>query len=213
MGKKKGDKYADSYLYACDSATGQEKWKFETDSGLYLAPVVSSDVVYLTSNSYRDASQLYAVDAKTGKSKWRFQLSNSTFTTPAITDGTLYLGVNETREFCIDNCGPPKQYTDYLYTLDTKTGKEQSNFRIRTAASSPMVVDKGVVYFTGDDESLYAYDTDTGQLKWKFDLGGSYATYPAMSNGVIYVGSSWEGNLFAIPIATTIPNQTPTLRP
>ncbi len=50
----------DSYLYAVDIKTGQEKWKFKTGAVVFSSPAISDGVVYFGSYD----SYLYAVDIK-----------------------------------------------------------------------------------------------------------------------------------------------------
>ncbi|MBV1759047.1 MAG: PQQ-binding-like beta-propeller repeat protein [Dethiosulfatibacter sp.] len=47
----------DSYLYAIDSNTGQEKWKFKTDDMIDSSPAIADGVVYIGSMD----SYLYAI--------------------------------------------------------------------------------------------------------------------------------------------------------
>src|SRR5205814_4612274 len=108
-----------------------------------------------------------------------------------IADGVIHLGVSEQREYCIDNCGPPKSYTDYLYTLDARTGKEIRKIQTKIPISSlPRhddalipILDNGVIYTSRLDSVLYAVNAQSGETIWKFD-GGSYIyASPVLSDG------------------------------
>jgi outer membrane protein assembly factor BamB len=46
------------------------------------------------------------------------------------------------------------------------------------------------VYVGSWDKNLYAIDAITGLEKWRFKTGGEMYSSPAVSNGVIYVGSN-----------------------
>ena len=59
----------DNHLYAVDTKTVEEKWKFEAGDWVQSSPAVAEGVVYFGSND----NHLYAVDAKTGTEKWKFE--------------------------------------------------------------------------------------------------------------------------------------------
>ncbi len=67
--------------------------------------------------------------------------------------------------------------------------------------SSPAVAN-GVVYVGGDREdwNLYALNTSTGALLWKYGIGGPLSS-PAVVNGVVYVGG-WDSNVYALNAVT-----------
>ncbi len=59
-------------LYALDSRTGQEKWKFEASGSLGL-PTIGDGVIYVGLYAPSDDQQtLYALDINTGQERWRF---------------------------------------------------------------------------------------------------------------------------------------------
>jgi outer membrane protein assembly factor BamB len=61
--------------------------------------------------------------------------------------------------------------------------------------SSPTVAN-GIVYIGSLDGNLYALDSGTGGLRWKFfaGAGGVKATAAAVANGVLYIGPHYVGN-------------------
>ena len=71
----------DSYFYAIDAASGQEKWKFKTGEdhdtynqvGIQSSAAVADGIVYF---GCRD-SHLYALDARSGEKKWAFSANGS----------------------------------------------------------------------------------------------------------------------------------------
>ena len=54
--------------------------------------------------------------------------------------------------------------------------------------SQPLLVDD-LLIFSSIDHYLYAVDSQSGQLQWTADLGGSVASTPLFANGRLYVGS------------------------
>ena len=59
----------DSYLYAVDIKSGQEKWKFQTGGEVVVLPGhLGRGGLFGSWDGY-----LYAVDIQTGQEKWKFQ--------------------------------------------------------------------------------------------------------------------------------------------
>jgi hypothetical protein len=66
--------------------------------------------------------------------------------------------------------------------------------------SSPAVKD-GVAYFGSDDQSLYAVDIRTHNLKWSFPTEAIVRSRPAVMDGAVFFSSD-DGYLFAVDAAT-----------
>ena len=48
----------------------------------------------------------------------------------------------------------------------------------------------GVVYVASDNGNVYALNASTGAKLWSYSIdGGAVCSSPAVSNGVVYVGS------------------------
>jgi outer membrane protein assembly factor BamB len=65
-----GAGYRDPHLYALDTATGKEQWRFDV-GGMDTSPVLVGDTIYAAAES----KMLYAIDAVTGRFRWRIRLS------------------------------------------------------------------------------------------------------------------------------------------
>jgi FOG: WD40-like repeat len=66
--------------------------------------------------------------------------------------------------------------------------------------SSPVVAN-GVVYFGSGDGNLYALESDTCDLRWKFKTGDVVHASPALADGVLFFGS-WDSYFYAVDAAT-----------
>ena len=80
-----------------------------------------------------------------------------------------------------------------------------STYPVARVLSSPAVVD-GVAYVGSDDLHLYAIDTETGQLKWRFlarpdeyQLAGPVQSSPTIGDGTIFFGTM-ANHLFAVDL-------------
>jgi len=66
--------------------------------------------------------------------------------------------------------------------------------------SSPAVVN-GKVYIGSDDHNVYALDSRTGHVVWRYLTGDTVQSSPAVVNGVVYV-SSHDQKLYALDACT-----------
>ena len=66
--------------------------------------------------------------------------------------------------------------------------------------SSPVVAN-GAVYFGSVDGNLYALDSATGDLRWKFKTGDVVHASPALADGVLFFGS-WDSYFYAVDATT-----------
>lgn len=80
-----------SCLYAVDSKTGEERWKFEMGACFSSSPCISPGVVYIGSKD----KCLYAIDTDTGEEQWRFRAEGEIDSTPTVVDGVVYFGSSD----------------------------------------------------------------------------------------------------------------------
>jgi outer membrane protein assembly factor BamB len=83
------------YLYALDSVTGEERWRFETGCRQVLpSPAVVGGVVYMGGGSdpcNPESPYVYALDPATGEERWRFETLSDVSCSPAVVDGVVYI--------------------------------------------------------------------------------------------------------------------------
>jgi len=183
----------DGRVYAIDAARGKRRWATATKGPLYASPVVAHGAVYVGSMDHF----FYALDAKNGRVRWKFDAGTPLFATAAVFNGVVCFGANKK-----------------IVGLDAATGKprwEQAAgglFQSRAAAAD------GVFYLGGWDNTLYALDAGTGQIKWKAPMGranggrGSLSFYfspaiasPTVGEGRVYVCTN-DGVLHAVNART-----------
>lgn len=181
------------------------KWVFPTGDRIVGSPILQDNALFFGG----DDGNIYAVEADTGRQIWKRSTGGPVPCTPAIANGTLFAA----------------SYDGKLYALNTQTGAVRWKFategerrfeakgihglepKNQTIAdqydvflSSPVVVQNSV-YFGSGDGHLYALDTGTGELKWKFKTGDVIHASPAYANGVLYVGS-WDSFFYAVDATT-----------
>jgi outer membrane protein assembly factor BamB len=180
----------DGNVYALDTATGQQKWKFKTGDVVHASPAVANETVYIGSwDSY-----LYALDAATGTQKWRFKTGEDPKihnqvglqSSPAVADGMVYVGCRDSN----------------LYAVDAATGEKKWAYNNKGSwvIGSP-AVHNGKVYFATSDSALFhVVDARTGVEAYSLAFTWPMFSSPAIAGNTLYIGTH-EGKLMAIDIA------------
>jgi outer membrane protein assembly factor BamB len=100
-----------------------------------------------------------------------------------------------------------------VYALEAENGTVKWSRPLdgEYSVSSPAVAN-GKVYFGLDNNYVYALDAFTGDLVWSYKTEGAVQSSPAISDGLLFVGSN-DGNLYAIgtPVIPEFPSWTPML--
>jgi outer membrane protein assembly factor BamB len=185
--------------------TPELRWTFKAAGAIVGSPAIANGVLYIGSLS----GHLYAIDQQTGKEKWNFKSSMPVASSPAIVDGTVFFVSSAGALVAIDAAsGQPKWVfaNEYERKFEARGlhGYPPAAQTIPDAwdvfTSSPAVVN-GKVYYGSGDGNVYAVDTASGLLQWKFATGDVVHASPAVANGVLYIGS-WDGNFYALDAET-----------
>ncbi|MHB0870067.1 MAG: outer membrane protein assembly factor BamB family protein, partial [Chloroflexota bacterium] len=186
---------------------GQKRWSIHgLGPGPYVVgPTVASDgTMYFVS-----ATNLMAIGMN-GTLKWQFTLGNAFDRTPVLgTDGTIYLGADDGHIYAVNPNGTLKWKQQYV----TKTGWAcgvKSNLLLDAA---------GTLYFLGKDSFVYAVDSQSRAVLWRYPTGNVDNSYPGIqlsldSDGTLYAPVD-EKVAFALapalpPAATPTATPTPT---
>ena len=176
----------DGQMYALDATTGEALWERE---GFGLA-AVSDGVVYVGTFE----GSLHARDASTGELLWQYE--GFMVGRPAVSDGVVY----------VSSWDPAFSDHGRLHALAASTGELLWEYEVEGQPSWPVALD-GVVYVSSSGDRLYALDASTGELIWEYE--GLVSGHPAVSGGVVYVGSwdpiSNDGRLYALEASTGKP--------
>ncbi len=196
----------DGNLYALESISGNEIWKFSTGGSITSTPAVYDGIVWFAS---RD-KYFYALSAKTGKEIWKFKMGNDLsnpdyqdywdyyLSSPNIYDGKVFIGSGD----------------GYLYAFNCTTKENIWKFnagsRIRT---TPAVYDGSVIFGTMDGH-VTAVDLQYGSLKWNFAVDGASYHFddksndrtsvfcsPSVANGIVTIGGR-DGFVYGINAET-----------
>ena len=199
----------DGNLYAIDTASGQQKWKFASKGRITSSPAVHGGLVYFESYD----SNFYAVDAANGELKWTFATAGERrfsaphihgllperelmpdpfdffLSSPAVAGGVVYFGSG-------DGC---------VYALDAGNGAMKWKFQTGGVVHASPAVADGTVFLGSWDTYFYALDATSGVEKWKFKTGDDPVIHnqtgiqssAAVAGGVVYFGCR-DGRLYAL---------------
>ncbi|MGE5212519.1 MAG: PQQ-binding-like beta-propeller repeat protein [Nitrospirota bacterium] len=181
------------------------KWKFPTGDRVVSSPVFKDNVIYFGG----DDGNVYAVDAATGHQIWKRATNGPVPATPAVADDTVYVGSYDGKFYAFNaqtgalkwkfsTDGERRFEAKGLHGLQPKNQTIADPFDI--FLSSPVAAD-GTVYFGSGDGNVYALNSATGDLRWKFKTGDVVHASPALADGVLFVGS-WDSYFYAIDAAT-----------
>jgi outer membrane protein assembly factor BamB len=168
-------------IYASDTKTGQEKWRFEVSQSADYAPAIDeAGTLYFGSKD----TYFYALDGQTGEEKWKSSLASPSWVTgsPIVAGEMVYIGSSDARR---------------IFALETDTGEKVWEFNVGGYAwASPALAD-GVIYAGSGNRRLYAIDAQTGQELWQFEAEGAIYSSPMVADGSVYFGSV-DGYLYAL---------------
>ncbi len=184
------------------SATGQGPtvspnllWHSGIDSYVVSGSPTVADGLVFQGGLY---AHFYAFNASTGVQKWVFN-ENDNFEfrgTPAVAYGMVYEGSMNGTFFAFDENTGNVIWTQTIRTI---------TYASATFRGSPTVVG-GVVYVGADlgdgTGAVLAYNAVTGNQIWGVPTAGPIVACPAVSNGVVYVGSYTNPVFYALDAAT-----------
>ena len=183
-------------LHALDRMDGSLAWQFPTGPDMALpwgnegwdyftsSPAVVDGIVLFGSGD----GSLYAVDATSGAQLWRYATEGRIRSSPAVSDGVVYVGSMDGSLHAVDVMSG-----EGLWRYDTEgrsLNSAEFGFDRRSIQSSPSVGD-GAVFFGSRDGYVYAVETATGELRWRFDQEVSWCiSSPGCMDGMVFAGSS-----------------------
>jgi outer membrane protein assembly factor BamB len=189
------------------SSFGNLLMKFRTGGKIFSSPVVNRGLAYIGSED----GNFYAIDIRNGKQVWKFSTGGAVNASPALFRQVVYFGSYDGFFYAVDAIsgkekwkfktgGEKKAGRNGLWTMKPLTQYMEDPFDF--FLSSPFIdVADSLVYFGSGDGSVYALQTNSGDLVWRFKTNGIVHSSPALYNGTIYIGS-WDQNLYALDSKT-----------
>ncbi len=119
-----------------------------------------------------------AFNVSTGEMKLNYT-NNFGFATPNIVEDVIYFG---------------SYLRGGVFALNATTGAYLWNFTSGLVYSSP-AVSQGLVYFNSVEGILYALNASTGEQLWTYrGLSGYESSSPSISDGYVYIGTTYGSN-------------------
>jgi eukaryotic-like serine/threonine-protein kinase len=180
-------------------------WRFQTKGRIFSSPTFHEGVVYVGSTEGR----VYAVRASDGAKVWSFATKGAVNSTPAVADGAVFFSSRDGSVYGVDErsgaqrwrfrtLGERRFSAPGIHGLQPSTEVMPDPFDV--FLSSPAVWN-GTVYIGSGDHNVYALDTTTGALRWKFATRNVVHASPAVHDGVVFVGS-WDRYFYALNART-----------
>jgi outer membrane protein assembly factor BamB len=153
----------ESGLLSLSRDDGSKNWLFDKPlEGVSACPVCKGDSVFVVGRS--EGGRLYRVDAQTGTEQWQVEGPNG-LAAPTILDGTVFAGTNEVNgEF---------------FAVEAESGeidwRKDSIGQIQNAPTA-----HGSTVFVGANQSLHAFDIETGNSLWSSEAGANFNSAPTV---------------------------------
>ncbi len=172
------DGNAGGMLYALDTTTGQEKWRFPGNEGLpgkhlfLTAPTIANGTVYIGASD----GSMYAIDAQTGKEVVRYRTSRPIHSAAVVTESGIMFGSDD----------------GTFYNLNPQTGESvwKQPYKAGDSINSAPLRADNLIFFTTNDNSVHAIREGTGQFRWKLRLPFRVlADAPVYAEGTLYAAS------------------------
>ncbi|GAA4342416.1 PQQ-binding-like beta-propeller repeat protein [Flaviaesturariibacter amylovorans] len=221
---------SDGYMNAIDASNGALRWRFLSAGSLaHTTPVVSNGVLYFGGQRAGGRGALYALNASSGALVWNNLLPQAPLGNPTVSNGKVFVSYfygmvsldaatgASFRSYSTSICGiNPLVVNGWVFSGTESTVVSAYNVQTganawhyldvppgspSAGASSSPTLHNGVIFNAGYTRYLYAIDSSSGALKWKYILGGGantgYFSAPVVGNGIVYAGNT-DNNVYAI---------------
>ncbi|WP_336035611.1 PQQ-binding-like beta-propeller repeat protein [Halobacterium yunchengense] len=189
------------YTWAFDAESGEQRWRRDLGGMTHhFAPTHHDDTLYAVAKEASGVNSgapgsVRALDPADGGQRWSTAVPATS--TVALGDDRLYVA------------GQTEADTGFVQVLAPDSGERGWRFDVPDAPGSyvtgaPTAVD-GTVYVAAtrvaSDGStagtLYALDTETGDVDWTFDTDGSLPVAPVVADGRVHLASR-DGTVYAL---------------
>ncbi len=174
-----------SYLYGYNLNSGDQVLDSEIDSSWsnHLAPTIYDNAIYMAGGY---SGRLYKMDPESGEALWSQEVNQCDGWAPAVDENHVYY------------------YTRGFYIANKATGEvEHSNTELDSYECLTPVLGNADDAFIIIDRNLYAFDTQTAEIKWRNTSSDYYQRYFGMpAVGLDKVYALKNGDLVALDVYT-----------
>jgi outer membrane protein assembly factor BamB len=182
-------------VYGLDLRTGNEMWRFTTESQILATPFVANGMVYVATfggggGGGGAGGILYAIDEATARIRWQYQAPTGTgfFASPAVADGRVFAATTS------------ETSTSYgIYVLNQTTGQMLWSRLLDTPIKSSPAIRNGRVYVATTTQGstparLHAITEFTGIKVWNYSFGlSNLISTLAVGAGKVIIGCMGGG--------------------
>jgi len=166
-----------SIVWALNAETGQEQWRFDGATGMYVEGGALADNLFVIGNG---DGNVYALNRETGSLQWTFETGHRVWSTPLIVSDTVYVGSMDRT----------------LYALNLDNGDVKWAFETDGAFGARPALSDGTLYIGAFNDTVYAIDAETGEERWHFRGDDWFWGSPAVRDGTVYAVDV-KGRLYA----------------
>lgn len=167
------------YSTSTGPTTNHTIWTFATGGAVETSPAVVDGKVFFGS----DDGSIYAVNASSGALIWNYSTEGPVQSSPTVVDGVVYIG---------------GFHSHAVFALNASSGALLWNTPIDSSypnTISSTAVANGMVYVdvynvAPSGGKLYALNATTGAIAWTYQPIAWLSSSPAVSNGMVYIGTS-----------------------
>ena len=143
---------------------------------IYSSPIIFENILYTVSWGGR----LSAIDVKNYEIIWEQEIGIGS-SSPLVNGNTIYIGSN-----------------NGLYALSVEEGNVIWENDFLSISTRPAYF-KNILFCGSTDGNMYAFNTETGEIKWAFQAENEIFSSPIIKDNTLYFGSN-DGFLYAIDI-------------
>jgi outer membrane protein assembly factor BamB len=179
----------DGTLYALNSLTGVELWRWASGEELASTPIISSGKLLVASQT----DTLFALDLVNGKWLWQYRRDQpSGFTirgasAPLVDGAVAYIGFSDGYVVAVNIADGTVKWEK---ALSGQTGQ------FLDVDSTPAIDETGRLFVASYKDGVYALDSATGELQWHNTRGGVTSLLPK-GQVVFTAGDAHVGAVFA----------------
>ena len=163
-----GEKEKRYYLFAVDTTTGKEKWKFEGNKGLHQTPSVYEGLVI-----FGNGPTVRALDINSGTLRWSHTFDAiKVRDTILVFDGKVFVSVQDKA----------------LYAMDAHSGDIRWTFEYKLGSHCSPCLSSGKEFLIIATKKLHALDITTGKEIWQSKEFGFHETNPISVGDLIFIG-------------------------
>jgi outer membrane protein assembly factor BamB len=183
-------------LYALNGKDGMVRWQYDAGAPVHVAAVIQGLVYADASNG--SSAVAYALNASNGSVLWHYNV-NDYISNLMVENGIVYVGSAATGN------------TIRLYALQASSGSLLWSYSAQAETPGLLTASDGVVFYAeilgiaadSFNEHITALRSSDGSVLWRLPIAaadGFARGTPAVSNGVIYIGTN-NGSVYAVRVS------------